>query len=276
MQGGKVDATSTNVTNGTGPDGLFTDPASTKDPACLPRHGMHGRKVIGGGMASCGGSHHDPYPRLVHPDPGAGGCFHGSASTPTQPGPQFASYRTYSWRWTPTNVSLMAQRIVDAVNVQLRAKGWTEVPTAACCRPRERRHPRGIRPGYLLRGPFGAAGAGVRAGAGGRAGAGMAVKQRPRAQLHHRHPGGRHVRYKSRPAIWRGTAENTVGSPGQGHRRHAGGGGEDVRRLPARERASAVTRRHLLPAMAAIRFLDRRREKVRSDPVLPAAPAGRR
>jgi len=46
------------------------------------------------------------------------------------PAAQFSSYRTYSWRMTPDQVSpLIAQRIVDAVNVQLRAKGWTEVAT---------------------------------------------------------------------------------------------------------------------------------------------------
>jgi hypothetical protein len=50
--------------------------------------------------------------------------------TDYDPAAQFASYRTYSWRTTPDQVSpLLAQRIVDAVDVQLRAKGWTEVAT---------------------------------------------------------------------------------------------------------------------------------------------------
>ena len=48
--------------------------------------------------------------------------------TDYNPAAQFANYRTYSWSEKPAQVSpLMAQRIVDAVNVQLRAKGWTEV-----------------------------------------------------------------------------------------------------------------------------------------------------
>ena len=48
--------------------------------------------------------------------------------TDYDPAAQFAGYRTYSWRTTPDQVSpLMARRIVEAVNMQLRAKGWTEV-----------------------------------------------------------------------------------------------------------------------------------------------------
>lgn len=57
-------------------------------------------------------------------------CTTLSVYTDYNPAAQFASYRTYSWRTTPDQVSpLMAQRIVDAVNGQLRAKGWTEVAT---------------------------------------------------------------------------------------------------------------------------------------------------
>ena len=57
-------------------------------------------------------------------------CTTFSVNTDYNPTAQFASYRTYSWRTTPDQVSpLMAQRIVDAINVQLRAKGWTEVAT---------------------------------------------------------------------------------------------------------------------------------------------------
>ena len=57
-------------------------------------------------------------------------CSTLSVYTDYNPSAQFASYRTYSWRTTPDQVSpLMSQRIVDAVNAQLRAKGWTEVAT---------------------------------------------------------------------------------------------------------------------------------------------------
>jgi len=57
-------------------------------------------------------------------------CTTLSVYTDYNPSAQFASYRTYSWRTTPDQVSpLMSQRIVDAINVQLRAKGWTEVAT---------------------------------------------------------------------------------------------------------------------------------------------------
>lgn len=48
--------------------------------------------------------------------------------TDYNPTAQFTNYRTYSWRTKPDQVSpLMAERIVQAVNAQLRAKGWTEV-----------------------------------------------------------------------------------------------------------------------------------------------------
>lgn len=49
--------------------------------------------------------------------------------TDYNPAAQFTDYRTYSWRTKPDQVSpLMAERIVNAIDAQLRAKGWTEVP----------------------------------------------------------------------------------------------------------------------------------------------------
>ncbi len=54
------------------------------------------------------------------------------ASTPTvhtdaDPAAAFASYRTYKWIQSPQGVSpLLQQRIVDGVNQQLAAKGWSE------------------------------------------------------------------------------------------------------------------------------------------------------
>lgn len=49
--------------------------------------------------------------------------------TDYNPTAQFTNYRTYSWRTTPDQVSpLMAERIVNAIDAQLRAKGWTQVP----------------------------------------------------------------------------------------------------------------------------------------------------
>ncbi len=55
-------------------------------------------------------------------------CTTLSVYTDYNPSAQFASYRTYNWRTTPEQVSpLMAQRIVDAIDAQLRAKGWTQV-----------------------------------------------------------------------------------------------------------------------------------------------------
>ncbi|GAB3350669.1 DUF4136 domain-containing protein [Lysobacter tyrosinilyticus] len=55
------------------------------------------------------------------------------ASTPIvytdqDPAAQFGGYRTYSWREKAEKAPpLVAQRIVDAVDTQLRAKGWTPV-----------------------------------------------------------------------------------------------------------------------------------------------------
>ncbi|HEV8694651.1 MAG TPA: DUF4136 domain-containing protein, partial [Lysobacter sp.] len=44
------------------------------------------------------------------------------------PSAQFANYRTYSWREKAEQAPpLMQQRIVDAFDAQLRAKGWTQV-----------------------------------------------------------------------------------------------------------------------------------------------------
>ena len=48
--------------------------------------------------------------------------------TDHDPAIQFGNYRTYSWREKPDKVpALISQRIVDAVDTQLRAKGWTPV-----------------------------------------------------------------------------------------------------------------------------------------------------
>ena len=57
-------------------------------------------------------------------------CSSLSVYTDYDPAAQFSNYRTYSWRTTPDQISpLMSQRIVNAINDQLRAKGWTEVAT---------------------------------------------------------------------------------------------------------------------------------------------------
>ena len=56
------------------------------------------------------------------------------ASTPTvhtdsDPGAQFSQYRTYTWLAKPEGVSPLAQeRIIAAVDAQLQAKGWTQAP----------------------------------------------------------------------------------------------------------------------------------------------------
>jgi uncharacterized protein YceK len=60
----------------------------------------------------------------------------GCASTPTvhtdaDPQASFASYRTYTWLGKPDQQGvppLASQRIVDSIDAQLRAKGWTEAP----------------------------------------------------------------------------------------------------------------------------------------------------
>jgi len=62
------------------------------------------------------------------------------ASTPTvhtdaDPSANFSSYRTYTWLHKPSEQQgvppLAAQRIVEYVNAQLSAKGWTESPDGA-------------------------------------------------------------------------------------------------------------------------------------------------
>ena len=48
--------------------------------------------------------------------------------TDHDPSAQFSTYRTYSWREKPDKVpALISQRIVDAIDIQLRAKGWSPV-----------------------------------------------------------------------------------------------------------------------------------------------------
>lgn len=57
-------------------------------------------------------------------------CVGLSVYTDYNPGAQFAGYRTYTWREKPAHGSpLMNQRIVDAIDYQLRSKGWSEVPS---------------------------------------------------------------------------------------------------------------------------------------------------
>ena len=41
----------------------------------------------------------------------------------------FAQYKTYSWEKVQTKDPLMVDRIKDAVNTALTAKGWTQVPS---------------------------------------------------------------------------------------------------------------------------------------------------
>jgi len=41
----------------------------------------------------------------------------------------FAQYKTYSWAKVETPNSLWDQRVKDAVNSQLAARGWSQVPT---------------------------------------------------------------------------------------------------------------------------------------------------
>lgn len=49
--------------------------------------------------------------------------------TDYNPNAQFATYRSYSWRERPEKAPpLVQQRIVDAIDAQLRAKGWTLMP----------------------------------------------------------------------------------------------------------------------------------------------------
>lgn len=61
------------------------------------------------------------------------GTLSACATTPIvhtdhNPAAQFGNYRSYSWREKADKAPpLVAQRIVDAVDAQLRAKGWTPV-----------------------------------------------------------------------------------------------------------------------------------------------------
>lgn len=49
--------------------------------------------------------------------------------TDHDPAAQFSTYRTYSWREKPDKAPpLVARRIVDAIDAQLAAKGWNQVP----------------------------------------------------------------------------------------------------------------------------------------------------
>ena len=41
----------------------------------------------------------------------------------------FSQYKTYSWEKVKTHDQLLVNRIKDAVNAQLAAKGWTQVPS---------------------------------------------------------------------------------------------------------------------------------------------------
>jgi hypothetical protein len=41
----------------------------------------------------------------------------------------FSQYKTYSWQDVKTHDPLLVARIKDAVNAQLAAKGWTQVPS---------------------------------------------------------------------------------------------------------------------------------------------------
>jgi hypothetical protein len=43
----------------------------------------------------------------------------------------FSRYKTYSWQEVKASNSLWDDRIKDAVNVQLAAKGWTQVDNGA-------------------------------------------------------------------------------------------------------------------------------------------------
>jgi hypothetical protein len=58
------------------------------------------------------------------------------ATTPTvhtdyDPAAAFSSYRTYAWRQQPQlNNPLVRQRLIAAIESELRAKGWSQVPEA--------------------------------------------------------------------------------------------------------------------------------------------------
>src|SRR5260370_1794036 len=44
-------------------------------------------------------------------------------------GTDFSQYKTYSWEKVQTQDQLMVDRIKEAVNAALAAKGWTEAPS---------------------------------------------------------------------------------------------------------------------------------------------------
>lgn len=52
-------------------------------------------------------------------------------TTDYDPGAKFTSYKTYQWAMKPDGGSpLMQQRIVDGIDAQLAAKGWTQAQNA--------------------------------------------------------------------------------------------------------------------------------------------------
>jgi hypothetical protein len=133
--------------------------------------------------------------------------------TDYDPAARFASYGTYSWRTTPDQVSpLIAQRIVDAVDVQLRAKGWSAVATggdvaiAANVATRQEYYL-----SDLYAAPYGGGGGGGGGGWGGRWGG--AYGGFNSAYVHSFTIGTLAVDMfdaKTRQAIWRGTAEGAI------------------------------------------------------------------
>src|SRR5579862_1923993 len=52
----------------------------------------------------------------------------GQIKTDYDRGADFAQYKTYSWERVQTQNPLWVDRIKSAVNSELSAKGWTEVP----------------------------------------------------------------------------------------------------------------------------------------------------
>ena len=48
----------------------------------------------------------------------------------------FSQYKTYSWEKVQTQDQLWVDRIKEAVNAALTAKGWTQVPSGGRCRDR--------------------------------------------------------------------------------------------------------------------------------------------
>lgn len=52
-----------------------------------------------------------------------------SVNTDYDHGANFSNYHTYTWQEVKTTSSLWSDRIKNAVNQQLQAKGWQEVPS---------------------------------------------------------------------------------------------------------------------------------------------------